>query len=355
MAVSKKKAPARSGGDKAKAYKDIIARFQSEGLGRLYLLYGEESYLIDSFAALIRQEAIGEEDGDFNLHRLEGDPGFAAIREAMDAMPFMSEHTLVELWNADVNRFNDDAFRALFADVPPWCTVVIRQATGVAPKGTLGIVKQIKKDGFAEQFSAQSESSLYGWIQKRFAADGHRIGREAMDTLCFLSGKLMTGLIPEIEKISAAVSAQEITVADVERYAHHIPEARAFEMTNAMADGNMNRAVSLMAELLQSGEEPIMITALLGSQYRSLYAAKVFQANRKERDRDLFKEVTGKSGYGANVTFETAKKFSLEELRQDVRLCARTDRLLKSDNTIGEEERMAELLIRLTMHGKTLR
>ena len=355
MAVSKKKASAKGGGDKAKVYKDIIARFRSEGLGRLYLLYGEESYLIDSFAATVRKEAIGEGGEDFNLHRLEGNPSLAAVREAMDAMPFMSEHTLVELWNADVNQFNDDAFRALFGDVPPWCTVVIRQATGIAPKGTLGIVRQLKKDGFAEEFSAQSESSLYGWIQKRFAADGHRIGREAMDTLCFLSGKLMTGLIPEIEKISAAVADEEITVGDVERYAHHIPEAKAFEMTNAMADGKLDRAVSLMAELLQSGEEPIMITALLGSQYRALYAARVFQVNKRDGDRELFKEVTGKSGYGANVTFDTARKFSPEELRQDVRLCARTDRLLKSDNTIGEEERMAELLIRLTMHGKTLR
>ena len=355
MAVSKKKAPAKSGGDKAKAYKDITARFKNEGLGRLYLLYGDESYLIDSFAALIRKEVLDGGNDDFNLHRLEGNPSLAVLREAVDAMPFMSERSLVELWNADVNAFNDDGFRALFADIPDWCTVVIRQATGIAPKGNLGIVKQIKKDGFAEEFAAQSESSLYSWIQKRFAADGHRIGRSAMDTLCFLSGKLMTGLIPEIEKISAAVAAEEISVADVERYAHHIPEARSFEMTNAMADGDLNKAVSVMAELLQSGEEPIMITALLASQYRSLYAAKVFQSRKMERDRETFKEVTGKSGYGANVTFETAKKFSLEELRQDVRLCARTDWLLKSDNTIGEEERMAELLIRLTMHGKALR
>ena len=355
MAASSRKAPAKGGADKPKPYKDITARFKKEGLGRIYLLYGEESYLIDSFAALIRREAIGEGNDDFNLHRLEGNPQLQSVREAVDAMPFMSEHTLVELWNADVNLFNDDAFRALFADIPVWCTVVIRQATGVAPKGTLGIVKQIKKDGFAEQFAEQGEDSLYTWVQKRFAAGGHRIGRKAMDTLCFLSGRLMTGLIPEIEKISAAVTAEEITPADVERYAHHIPEAKTFEMANAVADGNMNKAASLMAELLQSGEEPIAVTALLASQYRSFYAAKVFQLRKMEGDRALFKEVTGKSGYGANVTFDTARKFSLEELRQDVRLCARTDRLLKSDNSIGEEERMAELLIRLTMHGKALR
>ncbi len=352
MAASTKKAPAKSGGDKAKAYKDIVARFKSEGLGRLYLLYGEESYLIDSFAALIRQEAIGEDNADFNLHRLNGNPSLRELRDAMDAMPFMSEHTLLELWNADVNAFNGDDFRALFADIPAWCTVLIRQATGVAPKGTLGIVKQIKKDGFAEQFSEQSEESLYAWIKKRFAAGGHTISRSAMDTLCFASGRLMTGLIPEIDKLCSAVSAEEITPADVKRFAHHIPEARTFEMTNAMADGDMNKAASLMAELLESGEEPIAVTALLASQYRALYAAKVFQQRRLEGNKDLFKEVTGKFGYGATVTFNTAKKFSLEELRQDVRLCARTDRLLKSDQTIGEEARMAELLIRLTMHGK---
>lgn len=355
MAASNRKSPAKSGADKAKAYKDILTRFRAEGLGRLYLLYGEESYLIDSFAALVRQEAIGEDNAEFNLHHMEGNPSLPALREAMDALPFLGEHTLVELWNADVNLLNGDDYRAALADVPGWCTVLIRQATGIAPKGNLGIVKQLKKDGFAEEFAQQSESSLAAWIRKRFAAAGHSIGKAALDKLCFVSGRLMTGLIPEIDKLCAAVSAEEITVADVERYAHHIPEARTFEMTNAMADGDLDKAAELMAELLQSGEEPIAVTALLGSQYRALYAAKVFQQRRLDKDKDLFKEVTGKSGYGASVSFTTAKKFSLEELRQDVRLCAKTDMLLKSDQTIGEEERMAELLIRLTMHGKTLR
>lgn len=353
MAASKSKSTAKSG-EKTKAYKDILARFRSEGLGRLYLLYGEESYLIDSFAALIRQEAIGEENADFNLHRLEGPTvELPALREGMDALPFLSEHTLLELWNVDVNLLNGDDFRAMLADIPQWCTVVIRQLTGTAPKGNLGIVRQIKKDGFAEEFTLQPEDSLYSWIRKRFAAQGHTIGRDAMDTLCFVSGRLMTGLIPEIEKLCAAVAEEEITAAHVERFAHHIPEARTFEMTNAMADGNLNKAVQLMAELLRSGEEPIAVTALLGSQYRSLYAAKVFQQKKLEGDKELFREVTGKFGYGATVSFNTAKKFSLAELREDVRLCARTDRLLKSDQTVGEEDRMAELLIRLTMNGKT--
>ncbi len=352
MAASTKKSAAR-GSDKPKAYKDIVARFRKEGLGRLYLLYGEESYLVDNFAALVRAEAIGEGNEDFNLRRLSGSVELQELKDGMDALPFMSEHTLLELWNIDVNQMNTDAFRAALGDIPEWCTVLIRQSTGVAPKGNLGIVKQIKKDGFAEQFAEQSEDSLYSWIKKRFAAAGHSIGRDALDTLCFVSGRLMTGLIPEIDKLSSAVSAEEITVEDVERYAHHIPEARTFEMTNAMADGDLDKAASLMAELLRSGEEPIAVTALLASQYRALYAAKIFQQRKKDGDRELFKEATGKFGYGANITFSTAKKFGAEELRRNVRLCARTDRLLKSDQTVGEEARMAELLIRLTMNGKT--
>lgn len=353
MAASTKKNAPKSNSDKPKAYKDILARFRQEGLGRLYLLYGEESYLMESFAQLIRSTALGEGDTDFNLRRINGNVDVQALRDALDAMPFMSDNTLLELWNIDVNSLNGDEYRTLLGDIPPWCTVVIRQATGIAPKGNLGIVKQIKKDGFAEQFAQQSDDSLYTWIKKRFAAGGHTIGRNALERLCFVSGRLMTGLIPEIDKLITAVRDEEITEEDVERYAHHIPEARTFEMTNAMADGNLDKAVSLMAELLRSGEEPIAVTALLASQYRSLYAAKIFQMRKMEGERELFKEATGKFGYGANITFSTAKKFGAEELRQNVRLCARTDKLLKSDQTIGEEARMAELLIRLTMNGKT--
>ena len=118
MAASTRKSPARGGAEKTKAYKDIVARFKSEGLGRLYLLYGEESYLIDSFAALLRQEAIGQDNAEFNLHRLDGDPTLREIRDAMDAMPFLGEHTLLELWNADVNQFNGEDYRAAFRTFP---------------------------------------------------------------------------------------------------------------------------------------------------------------------------------------------------------------------------------------------
>lgn len=356
MAVSKKKSPTNksSANKKPKSYAEIKSRFQSEELGKLYLLYGEETYLINDFAAMIRKKAFGDEVDGFNLHRLNGPSvEFQRVREGVDALPFLSDHTLVELWNVDVNMLNTDEFRALFKDVPDWCTVVVRQPSGIVPKGNLGIVQDMKKNGFVEEFAEQPADSLSKWISKRFAAEGHTIGSAARERLCFLSGKLMTGLIPEIEKISTAVTAEEISVEDVERYAHHIPEAKAYEMANAMADGNVNKAASLMGELLESGQEPIMVTALLASQYRSLYAAKIFQERRMERDSALFGEITGKYGYGATVTFSTAKKFSKEELREDVRLCANMDYLLKSDQSVGEEARMAELLIRLTMNGKT--
>ena len=86
----------------------------------------------------------------------------------------------------------------------------------------------------------------------------------------------MSGLIPEINKIAAYAKGDKVTIEDVNTVAHHVPEAVVFDMTESMARGEYNAAMSLLGELLDDkNNEPIMILAVLGNQMRQLYAASV--------------------------------------------------------------------------------
>jgi len=157
----------------------------------------------------------------------------------------------------------------------------------------------------------------------------------------------MNRLIPEIDKICAYAKGEEVTLADIDAVAHHLPEADAFEMADRIAAGDYDRAASLLAELLAADEEPILINAVLSAQLRRLYAAKL--SREKGLGTEWFGEVTGAKGYYASRVLETAAHFSLEELRQDVRLCAETDWLLKGGSTLEGREVLTELLLRLAM------
>lgn len=124
---------------------------------------------------------------------------------------------------------------------------------------------------------------LNNWIARRFEANGKRIDRDAVDRLVFLSGDLMNRLIPEIAKICGYVPGDRVTAQDVEKLAHHIPEADAFQMTEEIARRNYDGAAAKLAELLAGDAEPIEIMGVIGWQVRQLYAAKIAEKSGAAR------------------------------------------------------------------------
>ena len=96
-------------------------------------------------------------------------------------------------------------------------------------------------------------------IIRRFAAEGKGIELNAVQRLINVSGELMNGLIPEINKIASYTKGDRVTEADVDAVAHHIPEAVVFDMTEALAKGENNAAMRLLGELLaDKNNEPTM-------------------------------------------------------------------------------------------------
>lgn len=330
-------------------YKTLLRELKENGPQCLYMLWGEEDYLIADYVRRLREACMDGGSEDFNVHRLDGQPAIQDVEEAVNAMPFFGGRTFLELRGFDVNACRDEKMAKLLGDIPEWCTVVIVLPTGAEPDGRLTIVKSIRKLGKAVEFTAQKGAAFYDWIRRRVESHGKRIGREAMDRLVFLSGNLMNQLIPEIEKICGYVKGDEITPEDVEAVAHHIPEAKAFEMTNALAKGDVDGAAMILTELLAGDSEPVMIMGTIGWQMRLLYAARVCLDTG--RGDAFYKELTG--DYRAWATIPLAKKFTLEELAADVRACAEyTMKTREQGAALTELDALKELLIRFAMEGK---
>lgn len=226
----------------------------------------------------------------------------------------------MELRGFDVNKCRDERTTALFADIPDWCTVVITLPTGMEPDGRLSFIKQLKSAGKAVNFTAQTGTPLNNWIARRFEANGKRIDRDAVDRLVFLSGDLMNRLIPEIAKICGYVPGDRVTAQDVEKLAHHIPEANAFQMTEEIARRNYDGAAAKLAELFAEDTEPVEIMGVIGWQVRRSMPRR---SRETGRGVPFLMEILGTSSeYRARKIAETAAKFSLPALTNGVRLCA---------------------------------
>ena len=133
-----------------------------------------------------------------------------------------------------------------------------------------------------------------------------------------------------MEKIASYAAGERITVQDVDTIAEHIPEADVFEMTEHIAKREFNSAFAILAELLEARKnDEILILSILGTQMRSLYAARL--AIEENLGLKYVMEVCAlKYDNHARKLLQTARGFTTEQLRSAIRICAETDRRIKS-------------------------
>lgn len=106
-------------------------------------------------------------------------------------------------------------------------------------------------------------------------------------------------------------------------------------MTDYISQKKFNTAVSVLAELLMDkNNEPIPMLAMLGVQMRRLYTARI--ALEKDLGLKYIMEACGlRYDFIARDLLNSARGFTLRQLRDAVRLCAETDYKMKSS---GEDD-----------------
>ena len=329
-------------------YPAEIRSLKELGPGRLYFLWGPEDYLREQYLAQLKKLCLPEGEDSFSFRRINGpDLDAAELRQAVDAMPFLTERSFVELRDIDLNKLaQSDECLQVISDIPSYCTVAFLQNAQFEPDGRLKFIKGLRSMAKELKFTPQSQGMLTDWIVRRFAAAGKGIELGAAQRLIFVSGDLMSRLIPEIEKIAAYAKGDKVTEADVDAVANHIPEAVVFEMTELISQKKYNSALAVLSELLSDkNNEPIMMLAVLGQQMRKLYAAKL--AQEKALGQKFVMEVCAiKYDYIASKLMVAARGFSLPQLVRAVELCAEADFKMKS-SSIEPRELLKEVVLRI--------
>jgi len=320
-------------------YPSALRELKEHGPGRLYLLWGPEDYLREDYLGRLKKLCLPEGEDSFSYRRLDGpELESEALRQAVDALPFLTERSFVELRGVELNRLGEaDKVLKILRDIPEYCTVAFVQSAQFEPDGRLKFVKGLREIAEELKFTQQPQGMLLDWISRRFAAAGKSIELEAAQRLIFISGDLMNRLIPEIEKIAAYARGDRVTTADVEAVANHIPEAVIFDMTDQISKKQINAAIATLAELLSDrNNEPIPMLAMLGVQMRKLYAARL--AIEQGLGARFVMDVCGvKYEYVARMLLQSARGFTLPQLKAAVVLCAETDYRIKSS---GMDDRL---------------
>ena len=346
MAYAKK--PPKS----SEAYQKFKADLSAGTVGCAYIFYGEESYLREYYLGELRKKLVPAGFEEFNYHRLEGkDLTVQALTEMAEAMPMLSERTLIVVTDFDIFKLGEEQREKLIAlleDIPPYCCLVfVYDTVAYKPNKTMKkLCKAIGDHVQAVEFRAQDSNDLIAWIARRFRALDKEIDRQTAEYLIFTCGGLMTGLVPEISKIAAYAKGKAITQKDIDDVADPVLSAEVFKLSDAVLQGNYDEAARILGDLLKMQTEPIMILAALGSQLRRIYTARL--AIDSGKDKYWLMELWDmKSDYPAKLLLSAAKRTTADWCADAVKMCQVLDRRMKSEKGIDEAGELKLLLVRL--------
>ena len=342
---------------KSEAFQKLKNDLKAGNVGCAYIFHGEESYLREHYLGEVRKLLIPAGFEEFNYHKLEGkDLTVQALSEMAEAMPMLAERTLIVVTDFDIFKLNEDQRERMIAfleDIPPYCCVVfVYDTLEYKPNRTMKKLHKAVSD-YVEtvEFRAQEGGDLLNWIARRFKALDKEIDRQTAEYLVFLCGGLMTGLVPEIQKIAAYAKGKAITQKDIDAVADPVLSAEVFKLSDAVLQGNYDRAASILGDLLKLQTEPILILAALGSQMRRIYTARM--AIDSGKDKYWLMELWDmKSDYPAKLLLSAAKKTTADWCAEAVKQCQTLDRRMKSEKGIDAAGELKLLLVKLGARRK---
>ena len=329
------------------AYQKLKKDIREDRIGRLYVFHGEEAYLRDFYLGEMKKKLLPAGMEAFNLHTLSGREFDAkSLEQMVDCLPMMGQRTMVVVNDYDLYKGDKEALVNLLGALPEYvCLIFVYDLIAYKADARTKLAGLLKEKGSVVAFNRQGQGDLVSWISRRFRAMDHEISSEDAKYLIFQCGELMNTLISEIGKIGAYAKEFRVTRRDIDAVATPQLDAVVFQMTDAIAAGNFDRAASVLGELLHMQEPPIKLLAVLGRQTRQLYSARLAIEHRQGTDY-LMEQWGMRSSYPAERLMQSARRFSLSWCRRAVVRCGEADLAMKSTGDPGEEV-LIDLLMEL--------
>ncbi|MCI8526736.1 MAG: DNA polymerase III subunit delta [Oscillospiraceae bacterium] len=329
------------------AYQRLKADLKAGTLRACYLLYGEEGYLRDYYCERMRKKLLQGPAEAFNYHRFSRENlDWNQVAAAVEAVPMLAERSLVEV--DDVDPYQEPAgareqITALLEDLPDHCCLVFRFDTVPfrPDKRLKRLHAAVSAHAQAVEFQKQSGPELRAWTRRQALAAGKDMDNAACDHLAFLTDHSLQAMASELQKLTAYAEGPLITRQDIDAVVEPTLTAVSFDISNAVAGGDYERALGKLRDLLAMQQDPILLLGAVASQLRRLLCAKVLSEHG--RGAEALQRLCGLGSYPARLAMDAARRMRREFCERAVLLCLETDRQLKT--SYDDPRRLLELLL----------
>ena len=265
----------------------------------VYLLMGDESYYIDLICDAIIENALKENERDFNQTILYGADvdDFAIVVNAAKRFPMMAEHQLIVVKEAQNIRGIENL--AFYLQKPLMSTILVICYKNGSLKNKK-ILAGIEKIGLVYESKKLYDNQLPAFINIYVAAKKLAIDPKAVSMLADFVGNDLSRLSGELDKLAISLpeGSTRITPEAVELNVGVSKDFNNYELLNAIVTRNVSKAAQIVQYFEQNPKNnPLVVTISVLFNFFSNLLLCFFAADRSENG--LVKELNLRSVYQA--------------------------------------------------------
>jgi len=297
----------------------------------IYLLYGNEKYLIDKeIKKIITQhniDAININNYDLNVELLNH------IIDDCQTMSLFSEKKAIIVYNSNIftakknNIEQDPTFLEEYLENFNPDTILIFVLYEEKLDERKKIVKALKKIASVKSFD--SNANINNLVKQMFG--NYQISNSAIKLLIDRVGKNLAILEQEISKIITYKNNDfNISESDIIMLTHKSFDIDIFALIEAIVSKNKKEALNIYNEMLKYNEEPIKIIIMLANQFRIIYQAKaMYKKGYTEND---IASALAIHPYRIKLALDKAREYSSENLLKYLKKLSNLDIGIKTGN-----------------------
>ncbi len=308
--------------------RNLQIKLEKQDPQNLYLVFGDEPYLVDQAVALLKAKALADGAADFNYDSFFA-PDVAAVhvRDTVETLPMMSSRRVVIYRNADVLKEKDwAALLPLFENPVDSCVfILVGQSFDKRKKH----YKKILESGVVVELNRPYDNQIPMWIEYIAFQNGLEISKDARSLIQQFIGQSLSEINNEVRKLKDFIGGKKkIEAEDVLNVVSKSKVNSVFDLTNAI--GRRDRALALMhlANLLEQGQNEVGVVSMISRHVRILSIVREGMKSGLSGQRLSTK--AGVPGFFLKDYMDQARSWGDPKIRMTMDALFETDKALKS-------------------------
>ena len=297
--------------------KSIDNDIKSGQLKQVYLLYGEETYLIRQYRDKLKKVMVSEED-TMNFSAFSGeDINPKEIIDLAETLPFFADRRVILMEDSGLFKKSGigDELAEYLPEMPETTFFIfVEEAVDKRTK----IFKALGKKGSTVEFKRQTDDVLARWVGGRIRKEGKGMTQAAYNLFISKTGTDMENIDKELEKlICYCLDKEMIEVTDVVAVTTEQIQNKVFDMVDAIAGHQQKRALDLYYDLLALKEPAMRIMFLITQQFQRMMVVKSM-SNQGFGNKDIATKA-GCPEWAVRKYQGQCRSFTMEQLKQAIK------------------------------------